>query len=197
MTIFQIRFSGNYRIKFDDVIELNSEQKSAILIYARKYSRFYIVNLKEGLKVELTLDQQAKVLIEKNNIVQNKTAIELYQSNVIDFTEHSIDRIIKRFSGDLSRCYLFVINMVKVSNDVSNNAEWKGRSNLTYLLIHTEEKIENKVVISFLKGRNKIKIITAMNDSVVESMDFRISEDNDMLKKILALREQLKNRYNE
>lgn len=197
MTIFQIRFSGQDRIKFDDVIELNPEQKSAVLIYARKYKRVYIVNLKEGLKVELTLDQQAQVLMEKNNIVQSKSSVELHQSNVIEFTEHSIDRIIKRFKGDLSRCYLFVIDMVKDSNEVSNFAEWKGRRNLTYLLLHIEDRVENKVVISFIKDRNKVRIVTAMNDSVVDSMDYRISENNDMTQKLLDFREQLKNRFKE
>lgn len=195
MTIFQIRFSDNDKMKFDDVIELNAEQKSTILSNARKYNQIYIVNLKEGFKVELTLDQQAKVLKEKNNITQDKTATQLYQNNVIEFTEHSIERIIKRYKGDLSRCYLFVIDMVKDSNDVSNIAEWKGRSNLTYLFLHLEERVEYKVVVSFIKGRDKMRMITAMNESDIDSMDFRISEDNDMNEKLLNLREQLKNRF--
>ena len=196
MQAFYIKFSDNFKVLFDDVIVLNSIQKGKIVSTARKYKREEITNAKTGLKVSLTSNQKDEIVVAKERIVSDKSPLDLHEKQIVEFTEHSIDRIIKRYKGNLTECYLVMIDMVKKSKEINELAEWKGYSSLAYTFLHTANLNLDKIVVAFVRNGDHIRIVTVMNDVEVDSMDYRLSEDDDTAQMLLRFRSQLKDGYN-
>ena len=195
MEKFVIQFADNVNIQFEDVIELNTFQKEIILSYACKHTKEEINYSKSGVKIELDSDQKNKVMDVKEQIVSGKTPLELYKQQFVEFTAHSVDRVIKRYGGDKTKYYFFVINIIQNANSIYNLAEWKGFKSLTYTFLYILNHITNKVVVTFVRKGKNIKVITVMNDAEFDSLDFRISEDDQLKQKMLQLRNKLKDTY--
>lgn len=85
---------------FEDVISLTSHQKSLILSMALQYTKDELNNVKSGLKISLEPEQQSHLLKVKNCIVSGKSSRELYEQNIIEFTVHSVERMLKRIHGN-------------------------------------------------------------------------------------------------
>lgn len=196
MQAFYIKFSDNFKVLFDDVIVLNSIQKGKIVSTARKYKREELTNAKTGVKVSLTSDQKDKIVVAKERIVSDRSPLELHEKQIVEFTDHSIDRIIKRYKGNLIECYLAMIDKVKKSREINDLAEWKGYSSLAYTFLHTADLNLDKIVVTFVRSGDNIRIVTVMNDVEVDSMDFRLSDDDETAQMLLRFRSELKDGYN-
>lgn len=194
---FVVEFSDGVTIVFEDVISLTSHQKSLILSTARQYTKEELNNLKSGLKVTLEPEQQFHLLKVKNCIVSDKSSRELYEQNIIEFTAHSVERMLKRLHGNNEvQIFFTVIDSIKNANVVSNHAEWKGFKSLSYTFIDSSNQMTRKIVAIFVNIGNRMRIITVINDEKYDSMDFRISEDTQLFQKMLQLKQRLKNTYN-
>lgn len=79
---------------------------------------------------------------------------------------------------------------------MSNYAEWKGFTSLTYTFIDFSNQTTRKIVAIFVNMGRQMKIVTVISDEKHDSMDFRISEDTELFQKMLQLKQRLKNTYN-
>lgn len=100
MQKFIIRFSDNTTIQFEDIISLNSIQKVDILSKAMQHPMEQLTNEKTGFKIELESCQKETILNEKDKVISGRTAYDLYNQQIISFTAHAIDRIIKRYKNN-------------------------------------------------------------------------------------------------
>lgn len=90
-----------------------------------------------------------------------------------------------------------MINNVIKADELSDLAEWKGFKSLSYTFIYTSEQhTKTKIVITFIKKDKNMKIITVMNEKEMDSMDFRVSEDDELSHKMMELRNRLRDSYN-
>lgn len=189
---FLITFADRTKIRFEDIIDLTSTQKGLILSKALNLIQEEVKNEKYGLKITITSNQEKVVLAKKNQIISNQSSLELYESQVVEFTEHSVERIIKRYKGDQLCTYLAAIEHLKRASQTSDTAEWKGFKSLSYTFLHTIKKKSDKIVVIFIRKGTHLKIITVMNDWESDSMDYRLSEDEDLTRKMLQLKNELK-----
>jgi len=195
MNMFKIIFSNGQKILFEDIIELTFEQQEKILSYAKISTQVELKNSKSGLKIVLDVNQKKNVITIKDRVLWGKDSKELYKEQIVKFTSHSVDRMIKRYKGDLTVIYFSVIKMIQKAEEISDQAEWKGYKLLIYTFLFNSNNTLNKIAAAFMKRNRRLQVITAMNDQVTERMDFRISQDSEMSEKLLNLRSRLKNRY--
>lgn len=165
----------NKTIEFDDIIDLNSDQLNTITEYAINLTDKEILSSESGVKITLEQYQQQIVLAHKNSLVQNKDEKALLGEGTITFTKHARSRISVRVC-DLGSdepptldSILLVARLVIDSKVVDEKAEWKGRTNLVFTLIHEYINEKFKVSISFENKNNEnIKVITVSNEHVAQ-----------------------------
>lgn len=107
---------------------------------------------------------------------------------IVEFTERSTNGIIRRYKDYLIECYLAMINKVKKSTEINDIAEWKDYSSLAYTFLHTANLNLHKIVVTFVRGSDNIRIVTVMNDIEVDSMDYRLSGDIETTQILLRFR---------
>lgn len=190
-----IKFKDEVKITFKDIIELNNLQKSMILVKASKQTQKEIKDEKNGLKIDLEEEQKKEIVSKKEKSFAKMTLLEIYESKVVEFTAHSIDRMIQRYSGNQTDAFLAVIDWLKKANEVQKQAEWKGFQALSYTFLSKGKKAINKIVVTFVERNDNLKIITVMNDGEVDEMRHNLGEDDALREKLEHLKQQLKDTH--
>ncbi|KAA0547420.1 hypothetical protein FZW96_11195 [Bacillus sp. BGMRC 2118] len=161
-------------ITIDDIIDLNTEQLDKISSFASQFNAQEIIDLESGVKISLQKWQREIVLAHKNSLLENQDERALLKEGTVTFTKHARARVAVRVDKMSSESIppsldsvLLVVRLVIDSEIVDEDAEWKGKSNLVYTLLHTYLKEEFKVSVSFERfGNETIKVITVCNDHI-------------------------------
>lgn len=125
-------------IVFEDIVELTEEQLQLILSKAKyKTEKQWLNPDTKGVKIRLSPEQKTAVLDYKNQMVNGHTAETLLGHRLLRFTDHGLKRIAARIDRDAfpsERALLGMANVVIQSQDVENDAEWRGYGSLSYNL---------------------------------------------------------------
>lgn len=196
MSAFKIIFKDNQIIVFNDIIVLSQEQQDKILDYALNEVQDELKSKKTGYKIELNDDQIRKAIDTKNIITGDKSESELYNSNIIQFEGHSVERIIKRVGNtDSIFTFMDLIRKIKEADFIHHKAEWKGFPRLSYTYMKEGDADKYKFTLAFIKGGSTIKVVTVSNINIDE-MDYRVTENEETLQRLLQFKEKLKKRLN-
>jgi len=122
----------------------------------------------------------------------------LIKEDTIVFTPHARERIavrVDKVSKDTPpsvESVLLVIQLVIDSDKVDDNAEWKGFTNLTYTLCHTEYDERFKVTVSFeMIDRERIRVITVSNDHILELTN-SLMDNPEIMRKLQEFKKKLR-----
>lgn len=193
---FQIHLADR-SIQFEDIIELNSEQQNNIHELSLKRTQSEWIALEKGIKIHMSHEQRTQVIAFKNGLIAGKNNRDLIKDDTIVFTQHAKERIAVRVSKmskeapPSAESILLVIQLVIDSDVVEKEAEWKGFTNLTYTLYHTEYDERFKVTVSFdTFNDEKIRVITVSNDHIHE-LTASIADNPEMAMKLDEFKRQL------
>ena|GEM_PF-2822757 len=122
----------------------------------------------------------------------------MIKEDTIVFTPHARERIavrVDKVSKDTPpsvESVLLVIQLVIDSDKVDDNAEWKGFTNLTYTLCHTEYDERFKVTVSFeMIDRERIRVITVSNDHILELTN-SLMDNPEIMRKLQEFKKKLR-----
>lgn len=190
----------NGNIVFLDVIALNEDQQIHLSSSCTQCTLQEWRVRETGIKIALTFNQRNLILQYKNNLLCCKNEKAILGEGLIIFTVHSQERMAIRIDNrDKSKppkpeTVLLVVKLVSESQDVDEEAEWKGYHNLAYTLIHQVIRVTFKVTISFETiGNSHIKVITVSNDHIDDLM-ISLGELPNVKSELARLKKELLNR---
>jgi hypothetical protein len=187
----------NKKITFEDIIDLTDEQQETIKEYAKNFNSKEILDSESGVKIELENYQREIVLAQKNSLLGVKDETALLTKGTITFTKHAKARIAVRVCKfDTQQepsldSILLIIRLVIDSEVVDKSAEWKGRNNLVFTLIHSYLHEEFKVSVSFEnRGSEILKVITVTNDHI-DQLYTKLLDNHEMMEKLKGFKERV------
>ncbi|MCD1258170.1 hypothetical protein B5M42_004865 [Paenibacillus athensensis] len=185
-------------IEFQDIIELNAKQQNYIHQVSSNRTQSEWIALDKGIKIPLDSSQQTEIISLKNSLVAGKDRRDLIRDDTIVFTQHARERIAVRVDKATESTppsvdsVLLVIQLVIDSDRVDAHAEWKGFTNLTYTLYHTEYDERFKITVSFeMINRERIRVITVSNEHIVE-LTKSLRDNPEMMEKLQEFKKKLR-----
>jgi hypothetical protein len=162
-------------VTYDDVIDLSVEQRELITTLAKSRTAKEWYQSESGVKIPLEDSQKEIVIANKNTLIEAKDERRLIDEQIIVFTQHSRDRIALRVDktdptvAPSLDSIILIVKLIIESEELDDMAEWKGKKNLVYTLLHKEYDERFKISISFEKiGTDYIKVITVSNEHIKE-----------------------------
>jgi hypothetical protein len=193
----EIPLKRNKVIIFDDVIQLTTKQWAKIFEKSSlKTEKQWLQPKTKGVKIKLTPDQRRDVLAHKDGFVQNHTVDSLMLARMIRFTDHGLERISERIDKmppeepPSEEALRAMVDLVIRSTEVSQDAEWKGYSSLSYSFKGIYDQRECSVVIVF---DGPMLVITVVTDTGGTIGVAALMKD-DQLQKLKEFRDKLKPR---
>jgi hypothetical protein len=155
------------RMVIRDIAPMSRRQYNIINALSAVKSKEEWIEGEEFIKVPITELQKKKILSTKDYIFQTPNKANLL-ANYIRITEHAEERAIERIEkrnpkdpdveiSPLTRIKIF--KALQDSNDLHDEAEWKGRDYLAYRFISEIDGEEFHICVGFAK---KIIIITVI-----------------------------------
>jgi len=189
-------------IHFRDIFKLSDAQKRKIIDTAPQDTQRGWRNRDTGIKVELEDDQPDHVLNEKNTRTIGKDEITLYDENIVELTKHARERISERIDGRAdknrrpkSESMYKIISLIKESDMVHPEAEWKGHPRLTYTVTYSKEE-RFDISISFRKrGHKQVVVVTVTDD--LQPLKEQIMDKPGMMEQLEAFKLALLKDYEE
>lgn len=193
---FTVTFKDGQELNVIDVNQFEDPQISEINTIASKSTQSYMKAQKYGEDIK-TIEQKHKdaALIQKEEIVQSKSAKELYDKKIVKISIHSISRTFNRVGSIGRLTYIGLIEKIKKTDTVIK-AQWKGYPHLSYTFTKDGDPEKFTFSLAFLlreTKKHKIRMVTVAksnNEGGAERMESRLIEDPN-LKNTFAKMEEL------
>jgi hypothetical protein len=200
---FTVFFSDKQPLEIDDIINFNTDQVNHITESVSQFTKQQLMAEKYGIEIkpELTEEQKAHILTEKERIVGTLSSKTLKDRSIARFGKHSLQRIFERVGSDTESTLISIIDKVKLTNTVQKG-QFKGFPQLSYTLRILGDPDRYKISLSFEKvksGDRIIKVVTVSNvqTSALSELGQRHSEQRIEVKdpKVAAMLEKIRNQY--
>lgn len=157
-----------------DVNQLTEDQLNKIrkVSNTKTPKEWFECDSDEVVKLEITDEQKLQVLKTKDYILSSKRPKDLYFKEIVRFTDHAKRRIAQRIEGKgpdsnvSPKMFREVIKMIRDSQVVLNEAEWKGDECLRYNLKGILEGKEYIITIAFEDEVCIVTIIDPKNEHI-------------------------------
>lgn len=171
----EIVFSDRKGELLQDIIELQDEQVNIIKKESIKKTENGWKKTKSGVKVKLTEDQKKVVLKCKNDILkpggQTLTPQELFDYQIVDFREHSLERVSERIEGNPrsvpdEKTLFEIIQVLIDSERIADHFEWKGYPGLAFKFLGYNLEFQEIGIVCGLSPESDVLVITIVVENL-------------------------------